>query len=101
MPRYDKTGPNGEGAMTGRKNGLCTGNKIETNDLRYGRGRGGGMFGYRGGEFGFRFRAGRGDGAFSNESNPNASQLLQEEIKEMKKQLSVMEDQLASIKKQK
>lgn len=99
MPRYDKTGPNGEGSMTGRKNGLCTGNKVETDDMRYGRGRGRGMFGFRGGEFGFRFRAGRGDSAFSNESNPNAQQVLKEEIKDMKKQLSVMEDNLARIKK--
>jgi len=99
MPRYDKTGPEGEGAMTGRKNGLCTGNKIETDDIRYGRGRGRGMFGYRGGEFGFRFRGRRGDGAFSKIGNPNAEQLLQEEIKEMKKQMSAMEDQLARIKK--
>ncbi len=61
MPRFDKTGPNGDGAMTGRKAGLCTGNKIEDNDMRLGFGRGRGRFGRRLGGFGFRFRGGEGN----------------------------------------
>jgi hypothetical protein len=32
MPNYDKTGPEGSGALTGKKRGLCSGLKKETNN---------------------------------------------------------------------
>ncbi len=101
MPRFDKTGPNGEGSMTGRKSGLCTGNKINESDFPSGFGRGSGRYGAGRGGFGFRFRRGQGNTAFMNENNPNQEKLLQDEINEMKNQLSQMEDQLAKIKNKK
>ena len=57
MPGFDKTGPQGQGAMTGRKMGKCTGKAGATNEndannadqqgrgLGLGRGRGGGRRG--------------------------------------------------------
>lgn len=69
MPRFDKTGPDGNGAMTGRKAGLCTGNKIENDDMRSGYGRGRGRFGRRRGGFGFRFRGGEGNNTFNNSND--------------------------------
>lgn len=38
MPGFDKTGPDGDGAMTGRKNGVCTGNVTDDQGTGYGRG---------------------------------------------------------------
>ncbi len=44
MPGFDRTGPEGEGPMTGRKQGRCTGNaerqQPEGRGLGLGRGRG-------------------------------------------------------------
>lgn len=71
MPRCDKTGPNGDGAMTGRKSGLCTGNNIDESNFPSGFGRGRGRFGARRGGGGFRFRGGQGNMASMNESNNN------------------------------
>jgi len=68
MPRFDQTGPEGQGPMTGRKMGRCTGNAKdlkktennpsgEQNDKSAENTRGGG-FGFRRGQAG----AGRGRG---------------------------------------
>ncbi|HKK96399.1 MAG TPA: DUF5320 domain-containing protein [Anaerovoracaceae bacterium] len=45
MPRFDKTGPRGEGPMTGRGLGQCNpdADKIKEEDLAYGRGLGLGL----------------------------------------------------------
>lgn len=40
MPGFDKTGPKGEGAMTGRKQGRCVGNDPEDTSRGGGLGRG-------------------------------------------------------------
>lgn len=42
MPRYDKTGPNGAGPLTGRGMGDCVGDR-PTRYARFGRGNGRGM----------------------------------------------------------
>ena len=54
MPAGDRTGPNGQGAMTGRGAGACAGNNM-TNGAGFGRGFGRGMG--RGQGFGFRAAA--------------------------------------------
>jgi len=54
MPGMDKTGPNGQGPMTGRQRGLCGSNS----NRGLGRGRGCGM----GRRNGFGFGAGRNSG---------------------------------------
>ena len=77
MPYFDRTGPQGQGSMTGRRRGRCRNTQTtqiektenqsaETNDIIYGLGRGGrprgGGFGF-GGAFGYRFSGkGRGGG---------------------------------------
>ena len=68
MPQGDKTGPLGEGRMTGRKMGLCVGNDTPgftgapgrnvPGAGGFGRGKG---YGRRGGGFGFRWRFGWND----------------------------------------
>ena len=60
MPGLDKTGPNGQGAMTGRKMGICAGNEnagqqnVPPAGLGLGLGRGFGRGGGRGRGRGFR-----------------------------------------------
>ncbi len=69
MPNLDRSGPKGEGPLTGRRRGRCrdkessTKESTESVDFVYGRGRGGRPGG--GGRFGFgggRGRRGRGRG---------------------------------------
>ncbi len=71
MPGFDKTGPQGQGAMTGRRRGRCvnnqttqtdktTENNAEVKDVVYGLGRGGRPRG--GGGMGNRFGGGAGKG---------------------------------------
>jgi len=99
MPRGDRTGPNGEGRMTGRKMGLCVGNDTPgyTSSSK-GFGRGGGFgrgraFG-RGGEgFGFRHRSAWNDpNPVDKETVPNwveqEFQKLKEQIQDLQKRFS-------------
>lgn len=97
MPRFDRTGPDGEGAMTGRKNGLCTGNSGDVSRAGYGRGRGGGRG--RAGRFGFGFRFGRGGGNAVGSGGPDTVEQIRDEIEETKKHLSALEESLTKIKK--
>lgn len=69
MPNFDRTGPQGQGAMTGRKRGRCLDNQTtqtteQSADIKeaiYGLGRGGRPRG--GGGLGNRFGGGFGKGA--------------------------------------
>ena len=97
MPRFDRTGPNGEGAMTGRKNGLCTGNAGDYSQAGYGRGRGRGRG--RAGRFGFGFRF-RGGENTPREESQDTIESLRDEIEATKKHLSALEEKLTRIKKQ-
>ncbi len=63
MPNTDRTGPRGEGAMTGQKMGRCSGNNTE-NARGFGRG-----FGRGQGRGGFRSTGGRGWGRGANFSS--------------------------------
>ncbi len=60
MPNTDRTGPRGEGAMTGRGMGNCSGNNT-VNTRGFGRG-----FGRGQGRGGFRSAGGRGWGIGAN-----------------------------------
>ena len=71
MPNFDGTGPQGQGAMTGRRRGRCSDEQktqvekpdsqsAETKDIVYGLGRGGRPRG--GGGLGNRFGGGNGKG---------------------------------------
>lgn len=59
MPGFDQTGPDGQGPMTGRKNGKCSGNSIE---VGAGQGRGLGRGIGRGAGKGVGNRSNRGFG---------------------------------------
>jgi len=71
MPNFDRTGPQGQGAMTGRKRGRCVNNQTTqteksteqsagNKEVVYGLGRGGKPRG--GGGLGNRFSGGSGKG---------------------------------------
>lgn len=108
MPRGDKTGPTGMGAMTGRGLGSCNGN--ETTGFVRGTARGGFGRGFnsrgvgRGGFFGNGF--GRGNFGFGNRSFPvaentasNDASYLENEIDALKRELKAMEGHLTDLKK--
>lgn len=68
MPGFDKTGPNGQGPMSGRRRGRCRdtkpeettdNNAVNNNEIVYGLGRRGKP---RGGGFGKGFGGGSGNG---------------------------------------
>lgn len=84
MPRGDKTGPNGDGPMTGRAMGYCNEDNAQTNVIPGGRGiRCGGSY-----QRGF----GRGNRNWVGSSNPapniTENSSLKEEIKIIREQLS-------------
>ena len=103
MPRGDRTGPSGAGAMSGRRMGFCVGNNVpgfynqETNF------RGGGGFGFRHGfggrnqqsegEYGFR----RVRGLFPSEPVNRKSE-MEDQIKNLKDQLEELENQFKNLK---
>ena len=82
MPRGDKTGPNGQGMMTGRKMGYCAGFNVP--GFMNGTGFGGGF----GGGFGRGFGRGR---RFMNNTNPVETQDLKAKIEELTKRLEELE----------
>jgi hypothetical protein len=98
MPRGDRTGPRGEGAMSGRRMGYCVGNNVAGYQDYAGEfpGRGGfgfrHRFGYGGsrnyGGYGFRY----GRRLFPSEPIDKKS-LLEEQINELKAQLKELENQ--------
>lgn len=93
MPRGDKTGPMGNGSMTGRRMGNCA----EDNNSR---------FGFFGRGFGFNrgqgLGSGRNAGRFSGFGNSGVSDktTLENGIRVLKDQLSSLEKQLSSFKKE-
>jgi len=102
MPRGDRTGPNGAGAMSGRRMGLCAGNTVpgfQDNETFYA-GRGG---------YGFRHRFGAGGnqgghaygfrhwkGLFPSEP-VNTKSEMEEQMKQLKSQLSALENQMKNL----
>ena len=104
MPKGDRTGPNANGPMTGRRLGFCTGDDRPGFDMTpggfthsYGRGYGMGN-GYGKGRGYWRGQAGN---RFSGENVPEVSQktLLENEARILKEQLSSIEKQLNELKK--
>ena len=102
MPGLDRSGPEGKGAMTGRRTGLCTGN---TNEELTGRGMG---FGRGGG----RRRMGRGMGWYGRNSweaptgrgrmvSLTDQDTITNEIAAAKAHLASLEEQLKNLSKEK
>lgn len=103
MPGGDRTGPLGEGSMTGRRLGFCVGNEEPGvyYNRAYGSGRGPGM-GFRRG-----FRGGYGRRSMwqrvplgANETNTqNDEKHLRREIEDLRDQLSFLENKLLKPEK--
>jgi len=82
MPRLDGTGPNGQGAMTGRGIANCQGNQKRLG-VGYGKGNGNGM--------GFGFRHGQN-------SSSNIQPLAKDELTFLKNKANKMESNLNNVK---
>lgn len=100
MPGLDRTGPVGTGSMTGRQQGMCTGN--ENVGFGFGGGRGRGFRGGLGGNGGGRgFRVGSQQGWAQNQAVQNVSnqQAIENEVSYLNKRLEGLKKQLQEIKK--
>ena len=98
MPRGDRTGPAGEGPLTGRRMGYCAGYDhpgFINLERGYGRGfRGGSGYG-RG--FGPGFRHGYGDYYHGNSPGVSEKTVIENEIRILKDQLSTLEERLSKL----
>ena len=105
MPGGDRTGPSGQGPLTGRRMGYCAGEDrpgyMYNSGYGYGRGWGRGLGLGRGFRRGFGPGRGIGYGNFYQESIPDVSEktLLENEIKILKEQLSSLENRLTGMEK--
>ncbi len=106
MPGIDRTGPAGQGPMTGRRMGACASNDYPKNDVRFNAGRGLGR-GFRGGfnrnrgigmGYGFGYRHGFGNQNFENFPEVSDKTIIGNEINTLKNQLSLLEDKLSKTK---
>lgn len=99
MPRGDRTGPNGQGPMTGRRMGSCVGNNIPGLDSDSG-GRAGFGRGMRNGFFrSFKRGFGRGTGrnvAFKNQ-NLSSKEVIERELNVLKSQMEYLESELKKL----
>ena len=102
MPGFNRTGPAGQGSMTGRRMGACASNDFLENDSRLNAGRGFGR-GFQGGfnrnrgmgfERGFGFR----NQNFENQVETSDKTIIENEINTLKNQLSLLEDKLSKTK---
>lgn len=99
MPAGDRTGPMGEGPMTGRKAGLCTGNETPGFNSSSGQGGGRGSWFRRGPGRGPGMRRGWGRGwgqEFTDESRGNSEV---SEVESLKKSLKEIEKRLKNLEK--
>ena len=105
MPGGDRTGPSGQGPLTGRRMGYCVGEDrpgyMYNSGYGYGRGWGRGLGFGRGFRHGYGQGRGIGYGNFYQESIPDVSEktLLENEIKILKEQLSSLENRLTGMEK--
>ncbi len=102
MPRGDRTGPFGEGPMTGRQMGYCAGYEIPGYmNPSPGWGRGLGRR-FRGGSYGRGYDLGFMHGQFSQYPGdvPGVSEktLIENQIRTLKDQLKALEDRLSKMK---
>ena len=106
MPGIDRTGPAGQGSMTGRRMGACASNDNPESDSRINAGRGFGR-GFRGGftnnrgmgqGYGMGFRHRFRNQNFENIPETSDKTLIEDEINTLKNQLSVLENKLSQTK---
>ena len=104
MPGFNRTGPNGQGSMTGRRMGACAGNDYPENDMRpnwrrgLGRGFQKGFARNQGMGMGFGFRHGFRNQNFENIPEVSEKTIIENEINTLKNQLSLLEEKLSKTK---
>jgi hypothetical protein len=93
MPRGDRTGPAGQGPMTGRARGYCSGS---------------GAPGFANGGFGRRFGTGRGFGWGARAlpiqqpaiiTDKQEKQILEQDLADLKEEMKEIEERLKELKK--
>lgn len=100
MPGGDRTGPYGEGSLTGRRMGYCAGYDhpgYMNVPPGWGRGYGPGFRGYRGRGPGLGFRHRYGNYSWRDYGDVSEKTLIENEIRVLKDQLSALEDRLSKI----
>ncbi|MFC2093139.1 DUF5320 domain-containing protein [Bacteroidota bacterium] len=106
MPGGDRTGPLGQGPLTGRRMGYCVGEDrpgdMYNSGYGYGRGWGRELVLGRGFRRGFGPGRGMGYGNFYQENITDVSEktLLENEIRILKEQLSSLENRLSKRKEE-
>jgi hypothetical protein len=93
MPQGDRTGPNGQGPMTGRRMGYCSGNNVPgCINSGFGRGMGRGR--------GFRARYAQQPIAFQPAviTEAQEKEMLKQELEAIKAEKSEIEERLKKIK---
>ena len=98
MPGFDRTGPAGEGPMTGGRQGLCTGNS-KAGGRRMGFGRWGGGSGGRGRGYGRGNGRGRGYAERYMDETSGGESALRTEITQLRKQLDEMKRTIEGLRK--
>ena len=101
MPGFDRSGPKGQGSMTGRGREKC--NSLDrTNNFPTGRGRGLGMGFGRGTRCQNRFQGFRGGLEYSSMDtyNTDSVELLKAETASLKTAINTIEKQIEGLKSQ-
>ncbi len=88
MPGFNRTGPQGNGPMTGRRMGYCADNENQS----------GGFFG-RGGRFGMG-RGSRGGFGMGRRGNLDNNIIDSSEKSSLENEISTLKDQLSSLVKE-
>jgi len=99
MPRGDRTGPNGQGPMTGRRMGNCVGNYVPGFNNNFGGIAGFGRGMRNGFGRGFNQGFGRGMGrnfAFENQNLSN-KEVIERELDALKSQMEYLESELKKL----
>lgn len=92
MPGFDKTGPQGEGSMTGRRMGRCTNsNTAGSNSTRYGVG--------RNMKNGFRRNQNRNIQDMETNTNRSRTRIPKEEKEFLENNLEILKQEMAALEK--
>ncbi|MFP4023682.1 MAG: DUF5320 domain-containing protein [Thiohalospira sp.] len=98
MPGRDRTGPLGQGSMTGRGMGFCSGNEFSGNTTGvFGRGLARGFRGGLGRRGGFSRFASFGFGQNTEDAKQNRKRAIESELDYLKKQINRLEIELEKL----
>lgn len=101
MPRGDRTGPNGAGAMSGRRQGNCRENTMPGSAAAKNFEEGHAFYGWGNGQgrVGNRFGGGFGRRGFLSSSTIDEKTILENQINELKLHLNGLENQINNLEK--